>query len=117
MPSFILSAAVTLVGVAAVLVLVLILIAVLVILVLVLIILILVLIVHDMLPLFIISGRAVLVACPENQLLSFGLKIKLAKSPAKTAAVIPPAADFSPPVNIPRNPSCSTASFTPLAKL
>lgn len=39
------------------------------------------------------------------QLLSLGLKITLHKRPAVTAAVMPPAAAFSPPVKMPRKPS------------
>ncbi len=55
--------------------------------------------------------------CPKTQDLSFALKKRLASSPAATAAVIPPAVALSPPVSVPKNPSCVTASLTPFARL
>ena len=55
--------------------------------------------------------------CPKTQDLSFALKKRLASSPAATAAVIPPAVALSPPVRVPKNPSCVTASLTPFARL
>lgn len=57
------------------------------------------------------------VVCPEDQLLSFGRKIKLTANPATIAAVIPPAVDLSPPVKMPIKPSLSTASRTPFASV
>lgn len=62
-------------------------------------------------------GIAAGVACPFSQLLSLSLKIKLTRSPAIMAAVMPPAQALSPPVKMPRKPSWSTAVRTPLAKV
>lgn len=67
--------------------------------------LVLVLVIHSSLPPILICGYAAMVACPKDQDLSFALKRSPAISPAKMAAVMPPAAAFSPPVKIPRNPS------------
>ena len=47
----------------------------------------------------------------------FGLEIKEAIYPKNTAAAIPPALDLRPPVKIPKNPVCLTASITPFARL
>jgi len=55
--------------------------------------------------------------CPKYQLLSFALKIKLARRPAVIAAAMPPAVAFSPPDSTPIKPSSLTASRTPFAKL
>ena len=47
----------------------------------------------------------------------FGFEIKEAIYPKKTAAAMPPALALSPPVKIPKNPFCFTASITPFARL
>lgn len=114
MPVLPLAAVLVLVGI-----LVLILVAVLVgILITVLIaILILVLVIHSLFLRFIYCGHSAYLVCPEFQALSLALKRKLASKPAKMAAVMPPAAAFSPPVKIPRKPSCMTADFTPLERV
>ncbi len=79
---------------------------VLVLVVLVLIVLVLVLIVvHDSSSKRSFRGVAAMVAFPGFYDLSLSLKIKLAIKPLTTAAVIPPAVAFRPPVRIPRNPS------------
>ena len=62
-------------------------------------------------------GIAAWLVCPGFQALSLALKIRLTRSPAKMAMVMPPAAALSPPVKMPRNPCWSMASFTPLAKV
>ena len=62
-------------------------------------------------------GKAVKLVCAGFQALSFALKIRPTRSPAKMAMVMPPAVAFSPPVKIPRNPCRSMASFTPLARV
>lgn len=62
-------------------------------------------------------GPAATVACPDFQDLSLVLKRRLARSPAATAAVIPPAQAVRPPVKIPMKPSLAMASLTPLARL
>ena len=93
---------------AVVLVLVVVLILVLIVVLvhlLVLIVLILVLVIHDRSSEILYSRRAAPIDCPIFQDLSFALNKRLASSPATTAAVIPPAQAFSPPVNIPRKPS------------
>ena len=54
--------------------------------------------------------------CPFFYDLSFALKNKLARSPAKIAAVMPPAAADNPPVKIPRNPSVLIDLRTPFAR-
>ena len=114
MPVLPLAAVLVLVGI-----LVLILVAVLVgILITVLIaILILILVIHSLFLRFIYCGHSAYLVYPEFQALSLALKRKLASKPAKMAAVIPPAAAFSPPVKIPRKPSCMTADFTPLERV
>lgn len=101
----------------AVLVLILILILILIAALVGILILVLILVIHGGFLQNYIYGLAAILACPVFQALSFGLKRMLARSPAAMAAVIPPAADFIPPVNIPRNPSCWTASLTPFARL
>ncbi len=68
--------------------------------------LILVLVVHDLFLQCLSYGLAATIACPDAQDLSLALKRKLAARPARMAAVIPPAEAFSPPVKIPRKPSC-----------
>ena len=90
-----------------ILILVLVIVLILVVLVhlLVLIVLILVLVIHDRSSEILYSRRAAPIDCPIFQDLSFALNKRLASSPATTAAVIPPAQAFSPPVNIPRKPS------------
>ena len=78
-------------------------------------ILVLVLVVHDFYLLF-FYGLAATVVCPNVQDLSLARKIRLTSRPAVIAAVIPPAVDFKPPVNMPIKPSWFTASLTPLAR-
>lgn len=75
-----------------------------------------VLIVHDSILLFLSCGCAAIPVCPGFQDLSLVLKRKPARSPAKTAMVIPPAAASSPPVKMPITPWESTAFFTPPAR-
>ena len=102
---------------AVVLILVVVLVVVLV-LILVVLILILVLVIHSkILRIFIFYGSAARLGYPKYQALSFALKMKPTSKPQNTAAVIPPAQAFSPPVRMPRKPLWSTASRTPLAKL
>ena len=72
---------------------------------LVLIVLILVLVIHDRSSEILYSRRAAPIDCPIFQDLSFALNKRLASRPATTAAVIPPAQAFRPPVKIPRKPS------------
>ena len=93
----------------SVLVLILILLAVLI--------LVLILIVHFYILRLNNTALAATLAYPLFQDLSLALKIRLQRSPARIAAVIPPAEALRPPVKIPRKPSLSTASFTPLARL
>ena len=103
----------------AALVVVLILILVLLVLVAVLILLILisVLVIHfGFLP-SIHCGKTAFPVFPGFQDLSLGRNRRLAARPAVMAVVIPPAAAFSPPVKMPRKPSLSTASRTPLARV
>ena len=91
-----------------VLILVLVLIAVLVTVLAVILILVLILIlivIHDFSSENLYLRVTALPVCPDFQDLSLALKIRLASSPAKIAAAIPPAQAFSPPVKIPRNPS------------
>ena len=76
--------------------------------------LILVLVIHSVFLRFIYCGHSAYLVYPEFQALSLALKRKLASKPAKMAAVMPPAVAFSPPVKMPRKPSCITADFTPL---
>ena len=57
-------------------------------------------------PILVIAGHAAVTGCPETQDLSLGRKRKLTINPAKMAAAMPPAQDFSPPVRTPRKP-CS----------
>lgn len=65
----------------------------------------LVLVIHGLFLQILSCGRSAPLACPVLYDLSFALKIRLASNPANTAAVMPPAAAFRPPVKIPRNPS------------
>ena len=46
-----------------------------------------------------------------------GFEISEAKYPKKTAAAIPPAEAFTPPIKAPTNPFWDTSSIAPLAKL
>ena len=110
-------AAVLVLAVVLVLVIVLVLILVLVIVLVLILILITVLIIHGLISSFLCLRRTAMIDCPFFHALSLGRKIKLTVSPAVMAAVIPPAAAFSPPVKIPRNPSVSTASLTPFASV
>ena len=80
-------------------------------------ILVVVLIVHNRSSECLMMRISAYIACPIFQDLSFGLKIRLTRRPAKMAVAIPPAQAFSPPVKIPRNPSFVIASLTPLARL
>lgn len=109
---------------AVVLVLILILVAVLVlvlilvlILVVVLVLILVLIVIHGSSSKLFFRGYAAKLAFPAFQLLSLSLKIRLTTRPQVIAAAIPPAVAFSPPVKIPRNPSLSTASRTPLARL
>lgn len=97
------SAAAVLVSV-LILVLIAVLIAVLTIVLVAVLIVILVLIAHRNDPPIYIYGLAAKIECPDFQDLSFALKNKLANSPLKMAAAMPPAEAFRPPVKIPRNP-------------
>ncbi len=76
-----------------------------------------VLVVHSKILRFYICGNAASIGYPKYQDLSFGLNIRLVRSPATIAAVMPPAVAFNPPVSIPRKPCWSTASLTPLASV
>lgn len=46
-----------------------------------------------------------------------GSNTQAASHEKSTAPAIPPAADFNPPVNMPRNPVLSISSITPFARL
>lgn len=72
--------------------------------ILVLIVLILILVVHGFFPPKYLYGLAAILAYPVIQDLSLALKIRLERSPAQMAAVIPPAEACSPPMKMPRNP-------------
>ena len=101
----------------AVLAAVLVSVLVLILLVVLILILVLILIVHFYILRLNNTALAATLAYPLFQDLSLALKIRLQMSPARIAAVIPPAEALRPPVKIPRKPSLSTASFTPLARL
>lgn len=103
--------------VAAFILILLIVILVLILILLVVLILIAILLIHGYSSKISSCGLAAIIECPNFYALSLGLKIKLARRPAITATVIPPAQAFRPPVKIPRKPSASMASFTPFAKL
>ena len=75
----------------------------------------LVLIIHHKYLLRCLRNDATL-GCPIFYDLSFALKNILARSPAKIAAVIPPAVADNPPVKIPRNPSVAIDFRTPFAR-
>lgn len=79
--------------------------------------LVLILIVHGFILRLNDTALAATLAYPLFQDLSLALKIRLHSSPARIAAVIPPAEAFRPPVKMPRKPSSSTAFLTPLARL
>ena len=83
--------------------------------VIILITVILILIVHDDPPECFCGDTAASVY-PGCQDLSLGLNRILTSRPENTAAVMPPAEAFSPPVKIPGNPSVSTAFLTPSAR-
>ena len=102
---------------AAVFVSVLISVLVLILILLAVLILVLILIVHFYILRLNNTALAATLAYPLFQDLSLALKIRLQSSPARIAAVIPPADALRPPVKIPRKPSLSTASFTPFARL
>ena len=97
----------------AVLAAVLVSVLVLILLVVLILILVLILIVHFYILRLNNTALAATLAYPLFQDLSLALKIRLQRSPARIAAVIPPAEALRPPVKIPRKPSLSTASFTP----
>ena len=99
-----------------VLVLIVLILVVLIILVLVVLI-VLVLVIHGISSVIFLCGTAAIIDCPIYQDLSFALKRRLAKRPAVTAAAMPPAVAFRPPVNTPKKPSSATASWTPFARL
>ena len=101
----------------AVLAAVLVSVLVLILLVVLILILVLILIVHFYILRLNNTALAATLAYPLFQDLSLALKIRLQSSPARIAAVIPPADALRPPVKIPRKPSLSTASFTPFARL
>ena len=101
----------------AVLAAVLVSVLVLILLVVLILILVLILIVHFYILRLNNTALAATLAYPLFHDLSLALKIRLQRSPARIAAVIPPAEALRPPVKIPRKPSLSTASFTPLARL
>ena len=77
--------------------------------------LVLILIIHHKYLLRCLRNDATL-GCPIFYDLSFALKNILARSPAKIAAVIPPAVADNPPVKIPRNPSVAIDFRTPFAR-
>jgi len=83
---------------------VLLLIIILVLILILVIALVLVLVVHKEPSKKCCCGIAATIVYPIFQALSLSLKIKLTIKPQTTAAVIPPAVAFSPPVNMPRNP-------------
>ena len=116
MPVLPLAAVLVLVGI-LVLILIAVLVGILITVLIAVLILILVLVIHSLFLRFIYCGHSAYLVCPEFQALSLALKRKLASKPAKMAAVMPPAAAFSPPVKIPRKPSCMTADFTPLERV
>ena len=101
----------------AVLAAVLVSVLVLILLVVLILILVLILIVHFYILRLNNTALAATLAYPLFQDLSLALKIRLHSSPARIAAVIPPAEAFRPPVKMPRKPSSSTAFLTPLARL
>lgn len=101
---------------AVILVVILILATVLVV-VLVVLVLISVLVVHICIPPVFPADEPLGIDCPKYQLLSFALKITLARRPAVIAAVMPPAVAFRPPLKTPIKPSLFTASRTPFARL
>lgn len=76
-----------------------------------------VLIIHISFLRLFLCGNAARIVYPGIYDLSFALKIRPTKAPNTMAAVMPPAAAFRPPVNIPKNPSVAMVSFTPLAKV
>ena len=98
-------------------VLVLILVVLVLVLILVILVLVSVLVIHNEFLRICTCDIAAKLACPKNYDLSLALKIRLTMRPLKTAAVIPPAAAFNPPVKIPKKPSLSMASRTPLERL
>ena len=98
-------AAVSVLVLVVVLILVIVLVLVVVLILVVVLVLVSVLVIHRSFPPNVFCGLAAYIGCPGFQDLSLALKIRLAKSPAKMAAVIPPAAAFRPPVKMPRNPS------------
>lgn len=62
-----------------------------------------------------LSDISAQLVCPDPAYLSRDGKISAASRAKNTAAVIPPAVAFRPPVRTPRSPWVSTASRTPLA--
>ena len=97
------------------LILVLIAVLILVVLILILVVLVSILIVHICTSVILrLSAALVFVKCQD---LSLALNTNDTISPHTIAAVIPPVVAFKPPINIPRKPSCATASFTPFASV
>lgn len=68
-------------------------------------------------PAFLFCGSAAQIVYPAAAYLSFGLKINAIRLANTTAAAMPPAVAFKPPVKIPNQPSVLMASFTPFARL
>ena len=68
-------------------------------------------------PAFFPAAFAAILVYPDLHDLSLGLKRKLTRRPENTAAVIPPAVAFNPPMKIPGNPLVEIASFTPFARV
>ena len=98
-------------------VLILVILIVLILILVLVVLIVLVLVIHGISSVIFLCGTAAIIDCPIYQDLSFALNRRLAKRPAVTAAVMPPAVAFRPPVNTPKKPSSATASRTPLARL
>ena len=97
------------VAILVVLVLVVLVLGVLVVLVVLIVLIVLILIsilvvIHLKFLRFVLYGITAIIACPENQDLSFALNRIPASRPAMIAAVIPPAVAFNPPIRIPIKP-------------
>ena len=100
----------------AALIAILILVTILVLILIIILILVLI-VVHDYFLQSFNLRHSATVVCPKFYALSRALNMKLIRSPAVIAAVMPPAAAFKPPVSTPISPSCCTASFTPFDKV
>ena len=112
-----LSAAVPVGILVLVIVLIVVLILVLIVILVVVLVVLILIAVHDFSSVNSFCGTAAILAYPKNQLLSLALKMRLARSPATIATVIPPADASRPPLKMPIKPSLSTASLTPFARL